>query len=201
MAGSGVRTGTRNALLVVMALALVQWIACSGLALAAKRTARPSPVLAPAGAPAAPLPAPVAEMRDALLTAVRSGDIEDLRIPLDWNEMKPAITDYPVEDPIAYWRKASADGQGREILAALGEVLDAGYTVLPLGKDVENNRLYVWPAIAEKNLDALSAAEEVELYRLVRPAEVAIMRAQKRWSWYRLVIGADGTWHAFQKAD
>jgi hypothetical protein len=72
---------------------------------------------------------------------------------------------------------------------------------LPIGKDLENNRVYVWPALAEAKLEALSPAEQVALLRLVSPAEAQSMREKKRWTWYRLVIGADGTWHAFAKSD
>ncbi|MFM9846340.1 MAG: hypothetical protein ACKVP3_04180, partial [Hyphomicrobiaceae bacterium] len=87
------------------------------------------------------LPEPVREMREAILTAVRSGKMEDLRIAVELNEMKPIITDKAVPDPVAHWRQASVDGEGREILAILGQLLDAGYTVLPIGKDLENNRV------------------------------------------------------------
>jgi hypothetical protein len=27
------------------------------------------------------------------------------------------------------------------------------------------------------------------------------MREKKKWTWWRLTIGADGTWHSFKKAD
>lgn len=146
------------------------------------------------------LPAPVAEMRDAILAAVNSGQIEELRVPLDWNEIKPEVADRFVADPIAHWKETSNDGKGREILAALGEVIDAGYAVVPLGKDIENNRLYVWPALAEAPLDRLTPEQEVQLYRLVSPGEVKAMREKKKWTWYRLVIGADGTWHSFTRS-
>ena len=39
----------------------------------------------------AKLPAPVEEMRQAILAAAHSGNIEDLRVPLDWNELKPEV--------------------------------------------------------------------------------------------------------------
>lgn len=153
-----------------------------------------------AGQSRAELPAPVAEMRDAILAAVNSGQIEDLRTPLDWNEIKPEVAERFIADPIAHWKETSSDGEGREILAILGEIIDAGYTVLPLGKDIENNRLYVWPALAEAPLDRLEPEQEVQLYRLVSANEIKIMREKKKWTWYRLVIGADGTWHAFTKS-
>ena len=38
-----------------------------------------------------PLPAPVEEMRQAILAAAHSGNIDDLRVPLDWNELKPEV--------------------------------------------------------------------------------------------------------------
>ena len=74
-----------------------------------------------------PLPAPVREMRDAILAAVQSGDIEDLRVAVEWNELRPHVADEAVDDPIAYWKRISGDGEGREVLAVLGEILDCGY--------------------------------------------------------------------------
>lgn len=144
------------------------------------------------------LPEKVQAMRDAILAAAISGDIEGLRIPLEWNELKPEIDGAQDADPVKIWRDASSDGQGREILAILHSVLDAGYTVLNAGK---SNELYVWPAYAELALDTLSPADEVQLYRLIPAAQVKIMREKGQWSWYRLAIGRDGTWHSFKKSD
>lgn len=143
------------------------------------------------------LPAPVLEMRDTILSAVRSGKIEELRIAVELNEMKPAVSDQPVSDPIAHWRQVSGDGEGREILAIVGEILDAGYVTLPLGRDLENNRVYVWPYFAETALDRLTPAQEVELLRLVPAASLQEMKKSGRYTHYKLGIGADGTWHFF----
>lgn len=151
--------------------------------------------------PAKPLPTPVQEMREAILAAVRSGEIEDLRPALEWNELRPHIADQPVDDPIAYWKKISGDGQGREILAILADILDCPHAVLPIGKDIENNLVFVWPGLAEADLAKLTPQQEVALYRLVKPAELEAMRENKRWQWWRLAIGADGTWHSFHKAE
>jgi hypothetical protein len=41
----------------------------------------------------------------------------------------------------------------------------------------------------------------VQLYRIATPAEVKAMIAKKRWIGYRIAIGAEGTWHSFQKTD
>jgi hypothetical protein len=148
-----------------------------------------------------PLPGPVEEMRHAILAATRSGRIEDLTVPLDWNELKPDVGTTGAEDPIAYWKKTSADGQGHEILAALANILEMKPAELPLGKDLENNTIYVWPYLAEAKLDQLTPSEEVDLLRLVSPEEAKKMQKAKTWTWWRLTIGADGTWHSFKKGN
>lgn len=148
-----------------------------------------------------PLPAPVEEMRQAILAAVHSGRIEDLVVPLDWNELRPDVAAATGEDPITYWKKASGDGQGREILAVLADILQMRPAELPLGKDLENNIIYVWPYLAEANLAELTPAQEVDLLRLVTAEQAKAMRQKKRWTWWRLTIGADGTWHSFKKAE
>jgi hypothetical protein len=143
------------------------------------------------------LPTPVLEMREAILTAVRSGQIEDLRTAVELNEIKPVIADVAVGDPIAHWRQVSADGEGREILSVLGQILDAGYVTLPIGRDLENNRVYVWPYFAGLALDKLTPAQEAELLGIVPAAAVEEMRKGGRYTYYKLGIAADGTWHFF----
>ena len=148
-----------------------------------------------------PLPGPVEEMRQAILAAALSGRIEELRVPLDWNEMKPDVTPNLNDDPITFWKKTSGDGEGREVLAALANMLQMRPAAVPLGKDPENNLIYVWPYLAEAKLDALSPPEEVDLLRLVSPEAAKSMREKKKWTWWRLTIGADGTWHSFRKGE
>jgi hypothetical protein len=145
------------------------------------------------------LPGPVQDMREAILGAVRSGRIEELRHAWELNELKPDLGASSVGDPIAYWKQISGDGEGREILAALAEILDAGYVTLPLGPDLENNKVYVWPYFAEVPLGTLSPAQEVELLRLVPPASLKAMRSAGKYTYWRISIGADGTWHSFRR--
>jgi hypothetical protein len=147
------------------------------------------------------LPVPVEEMRQALLSATQTGDIEDLREPLEWNELKPDIGKASEEDVIAHWRSASADGQGLEILAVLADILPMPPAELPFGPDIENNIIYVWPYLAEAELDKLTPREKVDLMRLVGAAEAKKMQAGKKWTWWRLTIGADGTWHSFKRSE
>ena len=137
-------------------------------------------------------------MRDAILAAARTGTIEALRTPLEWNELKPEISDGPVSDPIAHWKQRSGDGEGRQILAILLEILECPPAIVGAGTSSER---YVWPGFAEADLATLPPPLEVQLYRLVSPAEAKAMRERKAWSWWRLSIGVDGTWHSFLKPE
>jgi len=150
--------------------------------------------------PSNPLPPPVAEIREAILAAVSSGRIEELRHALDWNELKPEIADHPVNDAIAYWRQISADGEGREILAVLGAILNQPHAVLPVGRDLENNHLYVWPRFAETPPDKLTTDDKAAMQQLIPSPVLDEMQRSKRYLFWRVAIGADGTWHSFIKA-
>ena len=147
------------------------------------------------------LPRPVAEMRETMLAAAQTGNIAEMKMALELNEMKPELAETNVPDPIAFWKKKSADGEGREILAILWTLLDSSFAAVPLGRDLENNKIYVWPALAEKPFDQWTARDHVELLRLVSPAEAGQMQANKRYTGWRLAIGADGTWHSFKTVD
>ena len=145
------------------------------------------------------LPPAVQDMREAILSAVASGNIEELRHAYELNELKPDLGGGPIADPIAYWRQISGDGAGLEILAILAGILDSGFVALAQGRDVENAKVYVWPYFAEVPVAALSPAQEVELLRLVPPAMVREMKATGRYTYWRIAIGADGTWHSFRR--
>ena len=200
-------TRTRVVLLVLIALVHVGGMGGGvSRASAQKSKGQPPAAKSPATKPAsevrygtAGLPVPVLEMREAILAAARSGRIEELKSAIELNEMKPTFGDGPVADPIGFLKQASADGEGREVLAALANLLDAGYVAVPLGRDLENNRIYVWPYFAETGLANLTPAQEVELYRLVPPAAVKEMREKGRYGYWRVGIAADGTWHVLSR--
>ena len=146
------------------------------------------------------LPPPVVEMREAILATVKSGSMDDLMVAIELNEIKPTFGDGPVADPIGHLKSLSGDGEGREILAALGNLLDAGYATVPLGRDLENNRIYVWPYFAETGIADLTPAQKVELYRLVPPAAASEMLAKGgKYTHWRVGIAADGTWHVMAR--
>src|SRR3990172_8446398 len=60
------------------------------------------------------LPDPVKRMLEQIVVAAESGEIETMRPGLESNELKPMIAAAYVEDPIEFWKKASADGAGRD---------------------------------------------------------------------------------------
>lgn len=136
-------------------------------------------------------------MRAAIMAAVESGDLAELKHAIELNEMKPDLGAAAGIDPLVHLKGLSGDGEGREILAILARLLEGPWASIPGGRDVENNRIYVWPAFAEIPLTSLKPAEEVELFKLVTPVEAKAMREAKRWQWWRLSIGADGVWHTF----
>jgi hypothetical protein len=147
------------------------------------------------------LPRPVLDLRESLQAAVESGRIEELAQTYAETHIAPDIGAAEGADPATNWKRLSGDGQGRDVLAALSLILEAGYAEIRRGADIENNKLYVWPYFAEMPLGKLTPRQEVELLRLV-PASVAReMKEKGKYTHWRLVIGADGTWHALRKGD
>jgi len=140
------------------------------------------------------LPAPVRRTRDAILKAARSGDIENLRMVLERNELMPLVAKTRPKDPIAFWKAQSPDGQGLPLMADMVEVMEAGYVRLKPGTADER---YIWPFFAVVPLDRLSPAEKVQLYQLVGAEKAKAMLDDKTYRSFRSGIGPDGTWHYF----
>ena len=139
------------------------------------------------------LPDPVKRMLEKMATAAQSGEIETMRPVLESNELKPMVAASHVDDPIALWKKQSADGSGRDVLATMLNVMSAGYARVGQGAD----EMYVWPYFAETGLSKLTSSQEVELYRIVPRELVAAMKTSGKYSYYRLGIAPNGVWHYF----
>ncbi|MFT5510066.1 MAG: hypothetical protein ACI89J_003158 [Hyphomicrobiaceae bacterium] len=187
--------------LYLMAVAVVAGLSLlsASIAMAAKTktaTATKPPAI---GQGRGSLPPAVSEMRDGIIAAARTGSLKELLIPIQWNELPPDFGDLSVEDTIAAWKKQSPDGSGRGWLALLINLLEAPYAVLRKGPDIENNKIFIWPAFSELPLKKLSPALQVELLRLVSAKEAARMQALGHYDGFGLAIGADGTWHVFKK--
>jgi hypothetical protein len=139
------------------------------------------------------LPDPVKRMLQQIAAAAESGEIETMRPVFESNELKPMVTTDYVDDPIAFWKKASADGTGRDVLAAMLNVAASGYVRVGQGQD----EMFVWPYFAETDLATLTPAQEVELYRIVPPAQALAMKKAGKYSYYRLGISPTGVWQYF----
>jgi hypothetical protein len=200
--------GTRTGALVVMLFGLVHCLDGTTATEAADSgqvplSSSPSRMKPPAVRRVAleDLPIPVQEMRDAILIAVASGDIEELRTAIEWNELPPELGMPKGTDPIEQFRKISTDGEGREILAILGDLLAEAPAQLPIGPDPENSSVFVWPYLSELPPKLLTPSQLVDLYRLMPVPEAAKLIKRDKWTWYRLAIAADGTWHIFSKSE
>jgi hypothetical protein len=141
------------------------------------------------------LPDPVKRMLQQIADAAQSGDIEKMRPVFESNELKPMVTSAYVDDPIAFWKKASTDGTGRDVLAAMLNVLTSGF----VRKGQGNDEIFIWPYFAETDLGKLTPAQEVELYRIVPPEAAVQMKKAGKYSYYRLGISTSGVWQYFMQ--
>ncbi len=174
----------------------------------------PDPVRPPAAMPAsdgdaeavpeviydfALMPEPVQRLRRRIMEAAASGDLEALRpwFSTGGEATQLSFGDAP-DDPIAFLREISGDGQGQEILAILYEVLDTGFVVLEPGTPDE---LYVWPYFFALPLDSLDARQRVELFKLVTAGDYEDMKLYGSYIFYRAGISADGVWRFFVAGD
>lgn len=133
--------------------------------------------------------------------AVLASDIELLRDAVDWNEMKPDLGGKAAGDLVSHLKALSADGSGKDVLAVLDRLLAGPPAIMPGGRDLENGRLFVWPRFWDQPPASLTGDESLAFEALVPAEQRQGMRDAGRYTGWRLVIGADGTWHTFGKVD
>lgn len=145
------------------------------------------------------LPGPVSRMRDLLVEAAKTGDIEKLRPLIGTGADMPQLSFGDIEgDPIAFIKGLSGDGEGQEILAIMEEVLNAGYVHLGEGTDED---LYVWPYFFGIPLDKLDPRQKVELFKIVTAGDYEDMKQYGAYVFYRLGITPEGRWAFFVAGD
>ena len=143
------------------------------------------------------LPERVRAMRELILDAVDSGDIEALRPAIERNETLPIFAtgaDRPrtFADVVEFLKKRSFDGQGRETLAIIAAIFDQPYVKITRGQSVT----FEWPAFASVKPGAASEDEQLAAWRCTRFAALAAS-GDSAPPVERIGIGADGTWHYF----
>ena len=140
------------------------------------------------------LPVPVARMRERILEAARSGDLEKLLLVMQSNETLPVFSFGDEKDPVAFWKANFPDSDGIEILATLIQILETGFVHVARGTPQD---MYVWPYFAQTPLKDLSREQKVELFRIVTGSDYKEMTAFGAYSFYRVGIAPDGVWHYF----
>ncbi|MGB6117441.1 MAG: hypothetical protein WBF87_04405, partial [Mesorhizobium sp.] len=145
------------------------------------------------------LPEPVKRMRDLILEATKSGELERLRPLLGAGDSQTQLS-FGGEsgDPIAFLKENSGDGEGQEILAILEEVLQAGFVHLDAGTPEE---LYVWPYFFAMPVEKLTPPQRVELFRIITAGDYEDMKNYGGYVFYRVGITPDGHWTFFVSGD
>jgi len=144
------------------------------------------------------LPKPVARLREQLLEAARTGDVERLKPILEASDPPPVFSYGEDAEPISHIKQASGDKEGREVLAIMIEILEAGWLKIDEGTEDE---LYVWPYFARYPLDSLTSAQKVELFKIVTAGDYQEMQQFGYYNFYRLGIAPDGRWRYFVAGD
>jgi len=145
------------------------------------------------------LPQAVREMRQRIIEAAKSGDIEALRPLITQGDEGTQIRLSEQEgDPIGFLKQLSGDGEGIEILAILLDLLNAGYVVVDEGSP---DMLYVWPYFFALPLEGLSKAQMVEAYQIMTAGDFDVMREIGAYTFFRLGISPDGRWRFFLTGD
>ncbi len=137
------------------------------------------------------LPAPVKKMRDDLIAAASSGDVERLRSLLGQGANQTLIMTPEGEDAIDTLKSFSGDPDGQEILAIMIDILSTGAARFDAGKPDE---VYVWPYFVAKNVESLTPPERVDLLRIVTAGDLIGMQENGNYNFYRVGITPDGQW-------
>jgi hypothetical protein len=144
------------------------------------------------------LPDPVKQLREKIIAAAATGEPEKLRTIIEGNGEPPQLSLNGIDDPITYLKSQSGDPEGREILAILIEVLEAGYVHIGAGTPDE---MYVWPYFAEYPVDKLTPPQLVELFRLIYAGDYEDMKNEGAYLFYRVGITPKGEWKYFIAGD
>ena len=143
------------------------------------------------------LPPRVAAMRDRILDACAKGDIEALRMPIDWNELRPLFERSAHralgESPIERLKALSFDGRGAETLAILRAILRQSFVTVTNGPTI----LYVWPAFSVRSPIDPTPRQREQMLACVRFADLANPDFSGAPAPMEIAIGADGTWHYY----
>lgn len=145
------------------------------------------------------VPEPVRRMRELILEAASSGDMERLRPLLGKGMTQTQVSQAETnEDPVTTLKSLSGDPDGIEVLAILIDLLNTGFVLTGAGTPDET---YVWPYFTEKSLSQLTPPEKVDLLRLVTAGDFTEMKEFGGYNFYKTGITPDGQWKFFIAGD
>jgi hypothetical protein len=144
------------------------------------------------------LPAPVAQTRQRILAAARSGDLSRLVAVMQTGSTMPIFSLNDDKDPIPFWKANYPDSDGLEVLSIAIEILESGYIHVDQGTAED---MYVWPYFARMPLKALTPTQRVELFKIITGSDYKDMLDFGAYNFYRLGIAPDGTWQFFVAGD
>jgi hypothetical protein len=146
-------------------------------------------------------PEPVRKLREMIVEAAASGDLERLRPLMNVGgglKQTQVTADDPGEDPIKSLHDLSGDADGIEVLSILLDIMSTGFAHVGAGTPDE---LYVWPYFAEKDIKTLTAPEKVDLMRIVTAGDYSDMLEFGGYNFYRVGITPDGKWKFFSAGE
>jgi hypothetical protein len=144
------------------------------------------------------LPPAVAQTRERILAAARSGELVKLFVVMKEAPSLPIFSFSEDGDPIAFWKANYPDSDGVEALSILINVLETPFVHVDVGTPQE---IYLWPYFARIPLKTLTAGQKAELFRIITGADYKDMAELGVYSFYRLGIAPDGTWQFFVAGD
>lgn len=147
------------------------------------------------------VPEPVRKLRETIVEAAASGDLERLRPLMNVGgglNQTQVTADDPGEDPIKTLHDLSGDSDGIEILSILLDILSSACAHVGQGTP---NEMYVWPYFAEKDIKTLTAPEKVDLMRIVTAGDFSDMLEFGGYNFYRVGITPDGKWKFFTSGE
>jgi hypothetical protein len=156
------------------------------------------PNATPVLADLARLPEPVARTRARILAAARTGDLAKVLLEMQAHRAIPVFSFSDDKDPIAFWKANYPDSDGIEILSILITILESNFVHVDQGTPQE---IFLWPYFARLPLKTLTSEQKVELFRIITGADYKDMIDFGAYSFYRLGIAPDGTWHFFVSGD
>ncbi len=142
----------------------------------------------------ADLPPAVARMREALVAAAGTGDPARLADLANEGGDPPLFSSVAGGDPLDLLLAQSGDPEGREILAIMLDVLDAGWVSV---ETAPGRTKFVWPYFAQMPADRLTPPQMVELFRIITAGDFDEMRNAGTYVFYRVEIDQDGRWLTF----